>query len=238
MPAALNSTGRPILFAMCEWGVSDPATWGGGIANTWRTTADTSDLWWAVCELADLNAQWFDFAGPGGWNDPDLLEVGNGGMSTGEYRSQFAIWALMKAPLLISTDVTRVAPEALEILSNAEVIAINQDRLGVAGRLVEEQPPDPAHLQVWAGPLSGGRVAVVLWNRGNSSASILGRFANMQLSGQARVRDCIAHRDLGVARGQIEHTVSAHDVGVYVLTPASAPASDAEWAARWRGHGI
>ena len=287
MSRALNATGRPIFFAMCEWGVADPGLWGPAVANSWRTTADISDLWWAMCELADLTAQWFDSAGPGHWNDPDLLEVGNGGMNTGEYRSQFAIWALMKAPLLISTDVTNLSVEALEVLSNEEgqripafgsrapggaplcaggshswcaiisfsfcaplwlpvpaVIAINQDPLGVAGRLVEERPPDPAHLQVWAGPLSGGRVGVVLWNRGEATSEILGRFVDMQFDGAAHVRDCIAHRDVGIATGQVVRNVSSHDVAVFVLTPITVverswtAADDAAWAAMWQGHGI
>tara|TARA_B110001452_G_scaffold251765_1_gene241093 strand:- start:1996 stop:3309 length:1314 start_codon:yes stop_codon:yes gene_type:complete len=250
MSEALNATGRPIFFAMCEWGVADPATWGASISNSWRTTADMSDLWWAMCELADLTAEWFEYAGPGHWNDPDLLEVGNGGMTEGEYRSQMSIWCLIKAPLLISTDVTAMSEATLGLLSNDELIAINQDRLGVAGRLVEERPPDPVHLQVWAGPLSGGRVAVVLWNRGNGTQEILGRFVDMQLDGSAKVRDCIAHADLGVATGQVNLNVSAHDVRVLVLTPtpkvgeeettrrAWTAADDAAWAARWKGHGI
>lgn len=241
MSEALNRTGRPIFFAMCEWGYSDPARWGPAISNSWRTTADISDEWWAMVELADLTAIWFDAAGPGHWNDPDLLEVGNGGMTAGEYRSQFAIWSLMKAPLLISTDVTSMTSETLGILSNKEIIQINQDRLGVSGRLVEERPEDPAHLQVWAGPLSGGKVAVVLWNRGNTTATIMGRFVNMQLFGAASVRDCLAHKDLGIFHGQIERNVSGHDVEVMILTPsANQPrrTPDNEWAARWAGHGI
>jgi len=262
MSKALNSSApkdKPILFNMCEWGVGDPATWGAAVSNSWRTTADISDLWWAMCELADVTAEWFQNAGPGHWNDPDLLEVGNGHMTTAEYRSQFAIWSLFKAPLLISTDVTQIKKEDLEILSNSEVIAINQDKLGVAGRLVEERPEDPAHLQVWAGPLANGKVAVVLWNRGNTTEEILARFVNLQLEGKATVRDCIAHKDLGVADGQITLNVSSHDVRVMVLTPtvptlATATASagtadegvaagsgadaDVAWAAKWKDHGI
>ena len=164
-------------------------------------------------------------------------------MTTAEYRSQFAIWSLFKAPLLISTDLTKIKADDLQILSNKEVIAINQDKLGVAGRLVEERPQDPAHLQVWAGPLSAGRVAVVMWNRGNTTEEILGRFVNFQLDGEAAVRDCIAHKELGVASSQITLNVSSHDVRVLVLTPTAAPtdvgdAADTVWAARWRHHGI
>ena len=239
MSKALNATGRPIFFAMCEWGDADPATWGAAVANSWRTTGDISDLWWAMVELADLTQEWFEFAAPGGWNDPDLLEVGNGGMTTAEYRSQMAIWSVIKAPLLISTDVTKMSEDTLAILSNAELIAINQDTLGVAGRLVEERPPDPTACQVWAGPLSGGRVAAVMWNRGNASATFFARFYSMQFSGKAKVRDAIAHKDLGTMDGQVELTVASHDVRVVVLTPTEAPAADdAAWAAKWKGRGI
>jgi len=230
----------------CEWGYGNPATWGPAVSNSWRTTADISDVWWAMCELADLTAEWFDAAGPGHWNDPDLLEVGNGGMNDAEYRSQFAIWSLMKAPLLISTDMTNVSKATLEILGNAEIIAINQDKLGVAGRVVEERPPDPVHLQVWAGPLSGGRVAVVLWNRGNGTNEILGRFVDMQFDGKASVRDVLHHKELGVVAEQLNLNVSSHDVQVLVLTPVAADGtalatdalpSEEAWATKWTGHG-
>ena len=173
-------------------------------------------------------------------------------MTAGEYRSQFAMWSLMKAPLLISTDVTNMTDETLAILGNEEIIAINQDPLGVSGRLVEERPPDPAHLQVWAGPLSGGRAAVVFWNRGNTTSEILGRFVdfNFDHDGKAKARDALNHVDLpGLFSGQITMNVSAHDVAVVVLTPTSkdgqplvasgsADDSDRAWVERWRGHGI
>ena len=139
----------------------------------------------------------------------DLLEVGNSGMTTAEYRSQFAIWSLMKSPLIVSTNVMNMSADTLEILSRKEVIAINQDSLGVQGRLVEERPPDASLLQVWAGPLSGGRVAVVFWNRGNGTQDILGRFVDMQLYGTASVRDAWNEADLGNATGQITATVPA-----------------------------
>ena len=258
MSEALNKTGKPILFSMCEWGDGDPAMWGPAVSNSWRTTADISDVWVYMCELADLTAQWFDRAGPGGWNDPDLLEVGNKGMTTAEYRSQFSLWALMKAPLLISTSLANMTAETLAILSAKEIIAINQDSLGVAGRLVEERPPDPSLYQVWAGPLSGGRVACVMWNRGNVTMSFFGRFVDMQLYGKVAVRDAWAGKDMGVASGQITATVDSHDVKVFVLTPVNSTTEvpllqerlargasqaeetrrDAAWAAQWKGHGI
>ena len=255
MSRALNATGRPIVFAMCEWGDEDPARWGGAVANAWRTTGDISDHWWAMVELADLTALWFDYAGPGGWNDPDMLEVGNGGMTTAEYRSHISIWALMKAPLIIGTDLRNATAETLTLLTNRHVIRINQDALGVAGRLVEERPPNPSALQAWAAPLSGGRVAVALWNRGEAAADILVRFVNLQLgpATTADVIDAWSGAALPEAKGELTaRAVPAHDVRLLIVTPHKSPrdeaatgrdqlqaaAADAAWAARWRGHGI
>lgn len=161
MRDALNKTGRPILFSMCDWGVERPALWGRDVGNSWRTTGDIEDFWESMIEIAVLNNEWADFAGPGGWNDPDMLEVGNGGMSEGEYKVHFSLWALMKAPLLIGCDIRNLTNVTKQILTNSEVIAVNQDPLGIQGRRVR-------HIglhEIWAGPLSLGRVVVALVNR-------------------------------------------------------------------------
>ncbi|XP_071934398.1 alpha-galactosidase 3-like isoform X2 [Coffea arabica] len=136
MRDALNATGRKIFYSLCEWGVDDPALWAGKVGNSWRTTDDINDSWASMTSIADLNDKWAAYAGPGGWNDPDMLEVGNGGMTYQEYRAHFSIWALMKAPLLVGCDVRNMMSETFEILSNEEVIAVNQDSLGVQGRKV------------------------------------------------------------------------------------------------------
>ncbi|KDO44287.1 hypothetical protein CISIN_1g012852mg [Citrus sinensis] len=136
MRDALNETGCSIFYSLCEWGVDDPALWAGKVGNSWRTTGDINDTWASMTSIADINDKWASYAGPGGWNDPDMLEVGNGGMSYQEYRAHFSIWALMKAPLLIGCDVRNMTAETFEILSNKEVIAVNQDPLGVQGRKV------------------------------------------------------------------------------------------------------
>jgi len=136
MRDALNKSGRAIFYSMCEWGVDDPAKWAKTVGNSWRTTGDISDSWSSMITIIDKNDKWADYAGPGGWNDPDMLEVGNGGMTYDEYRTHFSLWALAKAPLLIGCDVTKRDPETFEILMNKEVIAVNQDPLGVQGRKV------------------------------------------------------------------------------------------------------
>ncbi|CAA3005340.1 alpha-galactosidase 3-like [Olea europaea subsp. europaea] len=180
MHDALNATGRTIFYSLCEWGLNDPALWAGKIGNSWRTTGDIKDNWESMTTIADINDKWAAYAGPGGWNDPDMLEVGNGGMTYQEYRAHFSIWALMKAPLLIGCDVRNMSAETLEIISNEEVIAVNQDPLGVQGRKVYAYGPDGCY-QVWAGPLSGSRLVVALWNRCSKIATITVNWAALGL---------------------------------------------------------
>jgi len=136
MRDALNATGRPIFFSMCEWGVDNPATWAAKVGNSWRTTGDISDHWDSMLKILDANDLIAEYAAPGGWNDPDMLEVGNGGMTTVEYTSHFSLWALVKSPLLIGCDVNKMTNATLNILTNKEVIAVNQDKLGVQGKRV------------------------------------------------------------------------------------------------------
>ncbi|KAF8014759.1 hypothetical protein BT93_H0532 [Corymbia citriodora subsp. variegata] len=131
----------------------------------------------SMTSRADQNDKWASYAGPGGWNDPDMLEVGNGGMTTEEYRSHFSIWALVKAPLLIGCDVRSMDNTTLMLLSNKEVIAVNQDSLGVQGKKVKSD----GNIEVWAGPLSGNKVAVVLWNRGSSRATVTASWSDIGL---------------------------------------------------------
>jgi alpha-galactosidase len=138
MQNALNATGRPILFSMCEWGIDNPATWAPALGNSWRTTGDITDDWEAMMTKVDQNAPLYKYAGKGAWNDPDMLEVGNGGMTNDEYITHFSLWAIMKAPLIIGCDITNMSAETQNILMNTEVIAINQDPLGQQGYVVSQ----------------------------------------------------------------------------------------------------
>ncbi|CAA7389276.1 unnamed protein product [Spirodela intermedia] len=221
MRDALNATGRAIFYSLCEWGVDEPALWAGKVGNSWRTTDDINDSWVSMTTIADLNDKWASYAGPGGWNDPDMLEVGNGGMTHQEYRAHFSIWALMKAPLLIGCDVRNMTTETLEILSNEEVIAVNQDPLGIQGRKVSVSGENGCE-QVWAGPLSGGRLAVALWNRCSSVVSITARWETLGLhtSTSSSVRDLWKHEVIEEnAVESFEARVDAHDCRVFVLAP-------------------
>ncbi|XP_030553302.1 alpha-galactosidase-like isoform X2 [Rhodamnia argentea] len=217
MSKALLNSGRKIFFSLCEWGQEDPATWASAIGNSWRTTGDISDHWDSMTSRADQNDKWASYAGPGGWNDPDMLEVGNGGMTTEEYRSHFSIWALAKAPLLIGCDVRSVDNTTLRLLSNKEVIAVNQDSLGAQGKKVKSD----GNLEVWAGPLSANRVAVVLWNRGSSRATVTATWSDIGLSSTTLVhaRDLWMHSTQSSIRGQISADINPHACVMYVLTP-------------------
>ncbi|XP_010274959.1 PREDICTED: alpha-galactosidase [Nelumbo nucifera] len=218
MSKALLETGRPIFFSLCEWGEEDPATWAPGLGNSWRTTDDIVDSWGSMATRADLNDKWASYAGPGGWNDPDMLEVGNGGMTTEEYRSHFSIWALIKAPLLIGCDIRSMDNATFEILSNKEVIDVNQDKLGVQGKKVKKD----GELEVWAGPLSGNRVAVILWNRGPIKAELTVFWSDIGLSSSTivDVRNLWKHKTETSVQGKISAEVESHGCEMYVLSPS------------------
>ncbi|KAH8511925.1 hypothetical protein H0E87_009201 [Populus deltoides] len=219
MSYALRKVGRPILYSLCEWGQEYPAKWAGLYGNAWRTTGDIKDTWESVISIADENNIWGRYAGPGRWNDPDMLEVGNGGMSLEEYRSHFSIWALMKAPLLIGCDVQSASHETLRILGNKEVIDVNQDPLGAQGRKIRAK----AGLEIWAGSLSRKRVAVVLWNRSGSRAPITVGWREIGLSpyNPVIVRDLWAHSFVSMRKLHgLTAYVASHACKMYILTPS------------------
>ncbi|KAK7269014.1 hypothetical protein RIF29_21729 [Crotalaria pallida] len=197
MSEALLKSGRPILFSMCEWGWEDPATWGPIVGNSWRTTGDIVDNWDSMTSIADANDKWASYAGPGGWNDPDMLEVGNGGTTTEEYRAHFSIWALAKAPLLVGCDIRAMDKTTHELISNPEVIA------------------------VWAGPLSGNKTAVILWNRSCSKATVTASWSDLGLESRTIVdaRDLWAHSTTSSISGHISAELDSHACKMYVLTP-------------------
>jgi alpha-galactosidase len=218
MRDALNATGRPILFSLCEWGDEDPATWAGPVGNSWRTTGDISDSYAAMISIAEYNNQWAKYAGPGQWNDPDMLQVGNGGMTTDEDRTHFSLWCLMKAPLLIGCDISKMTPDTYAILTNAEAVAVNQDALGVQGQRV--YPTNSSAQEVWAGPQSNGDIAVVLMNKGLAATSITVTWAMLGLNptAQQSVRDLWAHSTVGTFTGSYSATVASHAVAFLRLS--------------------
>lgn len=219
MHDALNKTGHPIFYSLCEWGQEDPATWAPAVGNSWRTTDDIQDNWNSMISNADNTNLWWSFAGPYGWNDPDMLEVGNGGMSEVEYTTHFSLWCLMKAPLLIGADITKLSETDFDILTNTEAIAVNQDSLGVQGN--KRWTDDVT--DVWAGPLADPTpgFAVLLLNRGDIETNVTATWKDVGLSptDSAEVRDLWLHKDLGVRVGSVTASVPSHGAVFYRLTP-------------------
>jgi alpha-galactosidase len=227
MSDALKASGRDIVLSICEWGQNKPWFWGAKIGNLWRTTGDIRDAftgadkehWWTLnlLEIIDRNAPLWPYAGPGHWNDPDMLEVGNGGMTDTEYRSHFSLWALMAAPLMAGNDIAAMSPETRAILLNGDVIAIDQDPLGIQGRRVR----DDGDQEVWSRPLADGGRAVILFNRGAVSAAIAVDWTELGYPRgmKAEVRDLWAHKSLGRKSGSFSATVAPHGVVMVRLLP-------------------
>jgi alpha-galactosidase len=209
MRDALKATGRPILFSMCEWGRNQPATWARGVAHIWRTTGDISDRWDSFTRLLDQQVGLEKYAGPGGWNDPDMLEVGNGGMTTVEYRAHFSLWCLLSAPLMAGNDIRSMTPEIRDILTNKDVIAVDQDTLQQGRRIRKDGP-----LEVWAKKLTDGSQAVILFNRGQAPATVAVSWQELGLpfDAELKVRDLWGTKDLAPVKGTFSATVPSHDV--------------------------
>ncbi|RDX77730.1 Alpha-galactosidase 1, partial [Mucuna pruriens] len=197
-----------------------PALWGEKVGNSWRTTGDINDSWESMISRADMNEVYADYARPGGWNDPDMLEVGNGGMTKNEYIVHFSLWAISKAPLLLGCDVRNMTKETMEIVANKEVIAVNQDSHGIQAKKVRME----GDLEIWAGPLSGYRVAVVLLNRGPLRIAITANWDDIGIPPRTIVeaRDLWEHKTLkSVFTDKLTATVDAHACKMYVLKPVA-----------------
>jgi alpha-galactosidase len=183
----------------------------------WRTFQDIRNDWDWILQCLDHNDRWHQYAGPGGFNDPDILEVGNGILTTAESRSHFTMWCLIKAPLLLGNDLRNVSDETMEIISNTEIIALNQDPLGIQGHKITSEDGK----EVWAGLLSNDEYAVVLFNRSNKEAEIVAKLDEIiDDLNVFSVRDLWKHQDLGVAHSrEIKARVHPHDVAAFRLTP-------------------
>jgi alpha-galactosidase len=209
MGDALHKTGRPIVFSLCQYGRADVGKWGplvGG--NLWRTTGDIRDQYDSMARIGFSQSPLAPFAAPGHWNDPDMLEVGNGAMKPDEYRTHFSLWAILAAPLIAGNDLRNMTADTKEILLNREVIAVDQDKLGKAGTQISKD----GDREVWAKPLDKGAHAVGLFNRGEEDAQITVKWTDLQLKGKQKVRDLWAHADRGAVADQFTAKVPAHGV--------------------------
>ena len=218
MSAALSASGRPILFSLCEWGLSSPWLWASNVGNMWRATADIADCWdctagnllgWTVILEQSVNLA--PFAGPGHWNDPDMLEVGNSGLTLTESRSHFSMWCMLAAPLIAGNDISNMNDSIKNILTAPELIAIDQDSLGLQATRIR----NASGLQVWQKPLNDGSIAVALLNLSAANNSMLVTWKDLGLeAGNATVRDLWRRTDLGVFKDTFKITVPTHGIVV------------------------
>jgi alpha-galactosidase len=225
MSQALRASGRPIVFSMCEWGSSKPWLWAQGVGHLWRATGDIQDCWdcsksWGgmgVSHIIDLMADLYPYSGPGHWNDADMLEVGNGGLTMAENRVHFGLWCLWAAPLMAGNDLKAMTPEIRAILTNPEAIAIDQDLLGVQGRKVR----DNGATEIWMKPLADGARAVVLFNRGSEESPITVEWQDIGLfpGTNALVRDLWNKADVATTTTKFETKVAGHDAAFLRITP-------------------
>ena len=229
--AALDASGRAIVLSICEWGTAKPWLWGEEVGgNLWRTTGDIKDRWggpekWpdgsccsnGVLGILDQQVGLQSYAGPGHWNDPDMLEVGNGGMTDTEYRSHFSLWALLVAPLIAGNDLRDMRPEIHDILTNKEVIAIDQDPMGREGERVSKH----GDLEVWSKQLQDGGRAVILLNRGSGEHEITARWEDLGYPGHisASVRDLWQHKNMGKFTEKFFASVPSHAVVMVTIRP-------------------
>jgi alpha-galactosidase len=209
MRDALRKTGRPIVYSLCQYGNDAVWKWGADVGgNLWRTTGDITDKYDRMTEIGFGQAGLASFAGPGHWNDPDMLEVGNGGMNPEEYRQHMSLWAILAAPLLAGNDLTTMSSETVALLTNREVIAIDQDPLGKQGDRVSAEGP----LEIWAKPLADGSKAVGVFNRHATALSIPVDFKQLGFKGAVQVRDIWQAKDLGTMKNPYTVTVPPHGV--------------------------
>lgn len=208
MGEALESTGRPIVFSLCEYGLGEVQTWGPDVGgNLWRTTDDIRDEWSSMMGNAHHQMPTAAYAGPGHWNDPDMLEVGNGHMTDDEYRTHMSLWSLLAAPLLAGNDVRDMSPATKNILLNREVIAIDQDPLGRQATRVAQQ----GDFETWLKPLADGGAAIGVINLGAQPATAAVNAGDLKLpAGTASARDLWTHEDVSFTNGTYSANVPPH----------------------------
>ncbi|MCX7797062.1 MAG: glycoside hydrolase family 27 protein [Melioribacter sp.] len=237
MRNALYQTGRPIVFSICEWGNNKPWLWGKNIGHLWRTTGDITNCFdcvidhgtwksWGVMQILDMQEGLRSYAGPDHWNDPDMLEVGNG-MSVNEDRAHFSMWCMLSAPLIAGNDLSRMSQETKEILTNKEVIEVNQDSLGIQGFKYFEKDG----LEIWFKPLINDNWAVCFLNRSTkpievnfnwNNCVVVDSVFNKEANFKTRIyqiRDLWLKKDIGTTEKIFYAVIPSHDVIMLRLKP-------------------
>ena len=217
MRDALARTGRPIVYSLCQYGEDAVWRWGASVGgNLWRTTGDITDSYARMAAIGFSQAGLAKYAGPGHWNDPDMLEVGNGGMKENEYRTHMSLWAILAAPLLAGNDLTKMTPETIALLTNREVIAIDQDATGKQGDRVRAEGP----MEIWSRPLADGSQAVGLFNTSNAPIEISVKFSELGFGGAVKVRDVWAAKNVDNPMTEFSARVAGHGVVLLRARPA------------------
>jgi alpha-galactosidase len=216
MRAALDKTGRPIVFSLCQYGRDDVWKWGASVGgNLWRTTGDIFDNYDRMAKIGFGQAGLAPYAGPGHWNDPDMLEVGNGHMTHDEYLTHMSLWAILAAPLLAGNDLSKMTADTKSILMNKAVIAVDQDKLGKQGDRVKQD----GDLETWSRPLSGGAVAVGLFNRSKADASMTLKLSDIHMVSPSKITDLWTGKPVTAKDGTITATVPTHGVLMLRIEP-------------------
>lgn len=216
MHKALLATGRPIVFSLCQYGWDDVWKWGPEVGgNLWRTTGDISDDYTRMSEIGFMQFNLAPYAAPGHWNDPDMLEIGNGGMTHDEYVTHMSLWVILAAPLLAGNDVSKMTDDTKAILMNKEAIAVDQDTLGKQGYRVSAFGSN----EIWEKPLNGGAKAVGLFNRGDSSSSITLDLKSVGFGSGAKLHDIWFGKDVMASGGSYTVTVPTHGAVLLKITP-------------------
>ncbi|HEY2721133.1 MAG TPA: glycoside hydrolase family 27 protein [Chitinophagaceae bacterium] len=236
MSKAIKAAGRPIVFSLCEWGSNKPWQWAAPVGHLWRTTGDISNLFegvldhgsWkqpGIMEIVDAQDSIRKYAGPGHWNDPDMLEVGNG-LTVAENRSHFSMWCILAAPLIAGNDMRKMDEDTRKILTNKEIIALNQDPLGIEGLKYSGKDS----IEIWFKPLKNDEWAACFLNRSTQPRHVQfnweNEIVNDNLSGRQlnsknttyKLRDLWQKKDVGDTKKPLNVTLSSHDVVVFRLS--------------------
>ena len=217
MGDALQASGRPIVFSLCQYGRDDVWKWGPDVGgNLWRTTGDIRDAWESMATIGFNQTDIAQYAGPGHWNDPDMLEIGNGGMTNTEYETHMSLWSILAAPLLAGNDLQHASADILAILTNRDVIAVDQDKAGKQGTRVSKSGDQ----EVWAKELAGNSKAVGLFNRAADPAKMTVKWSELRFAqAPQHARDLWKHEEVQLEGAEYTATVPGHGVVMLRVSP-------------------